>query len=1030
VTVSVSGHTVTAVFSGNQGTTIECGLFDATSLEPYDAGKGLLTGVADNATVTFTDVPAGQYVISGWYNGVEGGFVDEPVEVKDEGASTAPTQNDFTLNAEAVDDSSVKATVSGAQNAPVRVDLIMPTDTTKQTQIIASGNGDVMFIDLKAGKYTVMATYDSEAAAANPIVCAPVDIAGSAPVTPVTPAANQFSASVAVDQGTISVTVTGASDRDVAVSLGMADSPLSQQKVLAGGNGTAQFTGLEAGTYTVHVDYATPVEGVNAFEQTGVTIAQPQQSGVFTLDVTQAKGTINVTTAGALNESIGVQLTKPDGSSVFATIKGNGTASFTGLEKGEYSVFADYMTAIPGVKTEVEKTGIMLAEGADVVTIVPGQFKVDVTASAGSIAVTVSEANAQAVDVVLIKPDNTTDKRQIAAGNGTLTFENLAAGTYSVVVAYQAEVQGVSSIKREGIAVSEATSTAGTIVATAQAGVGRIDVSVTAASKLPVAITLMQGSVIKDTRRIEAGVGAVAFTDLAAGTYTVSIDYAPSQAGVNAYVIDQLQVIASVAPITITGIKAGDNKLTVSGTAQPDTDVTVTTTPAGTTAIVRSDAKGAYTAELVCGAGTYTAVHAQYGADAASRVTVNGTFVVTTPATAPSLTVDRIDPTTPNIVAKTNPGVIVKLTTSDYTQTVTADARGILRFYLPHTYAYGSNITFTVYYGTNNALTYQQVEGVTDARTYHLLKRGSNGRGVYDLTARLRDLGYPISAQDKYNDSVVAAVRMFQANNGLAVDGIAGILTHNLVFSCAAIGYAESTYPTLVRGDRGLALIYTLQQRLKDLGYYTIRVDGIFGSGTQRAVREFQATNGLTPNGVADNTTQKLLYSSAAKAAGSSGTGSYTTLSRSNRYNAQVATLQRRLKALGYPTGSVDGYFGSNTYRAVRAFQSRNGLSVTGIADPATQKLLYSAAAKAYSSSSSSTTSTGYRLLYWGCKGDAVRRLQQALLDAGYKQVRTADGIFGQWTYDGVRAFQKANGLSVDGIAGKNTQNKLYGTSY
>lgn len=32
--------------------------------------------------------------------------------------------------------------------------------------------------------------------------------------------------------------------------------------------------------------------------------------------------------------------------------------------------------------------------------------------------------------------------------------------------------------------------------------------------------------------------------------------------------------------------------------------------------------------------------------------------------------------------------------------------------------------------------------------------------------------------------------------------------------------------------------------------------------------------------------------------------------------------------------------------------------------------------------------------------------------------------------YDAVRAYQKDVGLSVDGIAGKNTQNKLYGTNY
>ena len=212
-------------------------------------------------------------------------------------------------------------------------------------------------------------------------------------------------------------------------------------------------------------------------------------------------------------------------------------------------------------------------------------------------------------------------------------------------------------------------------------------------------------------------------------------------------------------------------------------------------------------------------------------------------------------------------------------------------------------------------------------------------------------------------------------------------------------------------------------------------MDGIFGSGTQRAVRLFQSVNGLPETGVADNATQVLLYSSAAKPLGYGTTGEYKTLQRSSKYKSAVVPLQRRLKALGYYSGSIDGYFGSKTYRAVRNFQSRNSLKVTGIADPLTQQVLYSSGAKKYNgstaSSSSSSTSTGYRLLYWGCRGEAVTRLQSALIDAGYKSyVRKADGIFGQWTYDAVRAYQKDHGLTVDGIAGKNTQNSLYGTNY
>lgn len=45
-----------------------------------------------------------------------------------------------------------------------------------------------------------------------------------------------------------------------------------------------------------------------------------------------------------------------------------------------------------------------------------------------------------------------------------------------------------------------------------------------------------------------------------------------------------------------------------------------------------------------------------------------------------------------------------------------------------------------------------------------------------------------------------------------------------------------------------------------------------------------------------------------------------------------VIEIQRRLKNWGYYTGSIDGIYGYDTYRAVRYFQARNGLRVDGIA--------------------------------------------------------------------------------------------------
>lgn len=327
---------------------------------------------------------------------------------------------------------------------------------------------------------------------------------------------------------------------------------------------------------------------------------------------------------------------------------------------------------------------------------------------------------------------------------------------------------------------------------------------------------------------------------------------------------------------------------------------------------------------------------------------------------------------------------------------------------------------------------YRTTVSVEKVQAYKPLKYGDTGDEVEEMTERLRDLGYMDDDVRRYSSAVREAVKLFQKLNGLTADGVAGEETLRKLYSSSAVPYgASGSYLTLKRGDKGLAAIYQLQRRLKELGYYTIAVDGDYGSGTERAVRHFQRINGLEKTGIADSETQKLLYSSSAKRADSSSAEDYKVLSRSSKYHPAVVPLQRRLKALGYAVGSADGYFGSQTYRAVREFQRRNGLKTTGVADETTQRVLFSSsaiAASGASSSSSSSSSGSYgRQLYWGCEGEDVRQLQKTLLAKGYYQVRTADGVFGQWTYDAVRAFQKDHGLSVDGIAGKNTLRALYG---
>ena len=134
-----------------------------------------------------------------------------------------------------------------------------------------------------------------------------------------------------------------------------------------------------------------------------------------------------------------------------------------------------------------------------------------------------------------------------------------------------------------------------------------------------------------------------------------------------------------------------------------------------------------------------------------------------------------------------------------------------------------------------------------------------------------------------------------------------------------------------------------------------------------------------------------------------------------------VKTLQDKLNALGYNSGSVDGIFGAKTYAAVTAFQKANGLGVDGIVGKLTWGKLYGVSP---AMPVETTTVVGRPMVSYGSRGDAVRKLQELLNALGY-DCGSVDGIFGSKTKAAVLAFQKANGLGVDGIVGPLTWAKL-----
>ena len=59
-----------------------------------------------------------------------------------------------------------------------------------------------------------------------------------------------------------------------------------------------------------------------------------------------------------------------------------------------------------------------------------------------------------------------------------------------------------------------------------------------------------------------------------------------------------------------------------------------------------------------------------------------------------------------------------------------------------------------------------------------------------------------------------------------------------------------------------------------------------------------------------------------------------------------------------------------------------------------------------------------------GSRGDAVKSLQQKLIDLGYLS-GSADGVFGEGTKRALMAFQSAKGLTASGVADSATLNAL-----
>ena len=350
-----------------------------------------------------------------------------------------------------------------------------------------------------------------------------------------------------------------------------------------------------------------------------------------------------------------------------------------------------------------------------------------------------------------------------------------------------------------------------------------------------------------------------------------------------------------------------------------------------------------------------------------------------------------------------------------------------------------------------------------DAGGYTTLRRGDSGTEVRALQLALIEMGYLTGKADgSFGAATENAVIQFQRTNDYPVTGIVDANLQAFLYAGKpknAEGTAKKINAlspvsgvTMRKGNTGDA-VTALQERLKELGYYAGELSGTYDDATVKAVKAFQKKTGLTADGIAGRDTQDALASGGALKADETLTPAPTATPtpaptyaiptsavKRDSEGDEAKTVQKRLKELGYYRGNVDGKFGYASVSALKKFQEANGLEADGIAGKSTYELLFSDSAKRAGETATpepeqtaapeavptiaAPTAVSYGVLRPGDGGDAVALLQEALIALDYLEGK-ADGNYGEQTRAAVRAFQRNNGLTVDGTAGEETMTLL-----
>jgi peptidoglycan hydrolase-like protein with peptidoglycan-binding domain len=261
---------------------------------------------------------------------------------------------------------------------------------------------------------------------------------------------------------------------------------------------------------------------------------------------------------------------------------------------------------------------------------------------------------------------------------------------------------------------------------------------------------------------------------------------------------------------------------------------------------------------------------------------------------------------------------------------------------------------------------------------------GESGPAVSALQRQLRGLNlYAGPIDGHYDASTEAAVRQLEAQAGVASpDGTFDGQELKEVRSREK--FVEKGLKTPARlGQKG-GDIAQLEYKLQHLGYQPGKLDGVYDGQLEKAVRAYRKDDKHVPNaphGVAGENVLKGL-------------------------NGQIHTVEANLKKLGRKPGTVDGRYTAKTARAVRSFQKKHHLKVTGNANARTRAVLAKEARQGISDKTKrfiqiAKAQVGKPYVF-GAEGpnafDCSGLIDYALNHAGAKVPRlTADGYMQMW---------------------------------